>query len=435
MSVNRYCHSLQPPSPLHPFHKFWQWKVSSLGDSSYRETLAVVRDGAEKRQLEETSKRLSSALDQVMEVIAILDAGNSAVIYSNVNFSQIFGDPSRWAPGQKFQELFECQLLATALEQARTGKAWTGRSSLKTQAGKGITFEGTVSPVRNDEGIVESVVVRLRDITLEVEKDRHLRQAQKMDALGALAGGMAHDFNNLIGAILNAAELIEMQIEPDNPIQRRLEFIQQVGGRAKELSAQILNFSRRTDDTWIPFDLTCLVTEVISLLETTLPKNVEVRSNLARGIRILGDPSQFHQVIMNLGINASQAMQPDGGVLSIHLQSAEAGRRVGDQSFLEPCVLLTIEDTGCGMDPHTLERIFEPFFTTKGAGQGTGLGLSVVYGIVHGHGGSLQVASEPGRGSCFKIRLPAHLDAHQALPEQTATPTAAPHLTNRVFIT
>ncbi|HEX7552370.1 MAG TPA: ATP-binding protein [Geothrix sp.] len=380
----------------------------------------MVRDMTEKRQLEETSKRLSSALDQVMEVIAILDAGNGAVIYSNVNFSQIFEDPSQWAPGQKFTELFECRILATALEQARSGKAWTGRSSLKTHAGKGIAFEGTVSPVRNGEGVVESLVVRLRDITLEVEKDRHLRQAQKMDALGALAGGMAHDFNNLIGAILNAAELIEMQIEPNSPIQRKLEIIQQVGGRARELSAQILNFSRRTDDTWVPFDLTSLVTEVISLLETTLPKNVRVRSDLAKGVRILGDPSQFHQVIMNLGINGSQAMQPAGGVLSIQLQLAEAGRRVGDQSFLEPCVLLTIKDTGCGMDPQTLERIFEPFFTTKEVGQGTGLGLSVVYGIVHGHGGTLNVASEPGKGSSFKIRLPAYQDPHNGLEEKPA---------------
>jgi signal transduction histidine kinase len=113
-------------------------------------------------------------------------------------------------------------------------------------------------------------------------------------------------------------------------------------------------------------------------------------------------------------------MQPAGGVLSIQLQLAEAGRRVGDQSFLEPCVLLTIKDTGCGMDPQTLERIFEPFFTTKEVGQGTGLGLSVVYGIVHGHGGTLNVASEPGKGSSFKIRLPAQQDPINGLEENPA---------------
>ncbi len=423
MGTDRLRHSTRPSHSLPPFMSFGFCNYSSLSDYKHRGTLAVAKEVTEKRQLEETSKRLSSALDQVMEVIAILDAGDDAIIYSNTNFSQTFGNPSHWTPNQKFMDLFECPILAAALEQARSGQAWTGRSSLKTHAGKSITFEGTVSPVRTLEGIVESVVVRLRDITLEVEKDRHLRQVQKMDALGALAGGMAHDFNNLIGAILTAAELIERQVGADSPIQRKLEIIQQVGGRAKELSAQILNFSRRTDDTWVPFDLTSLVTEVISLLETTLPRNIDVRSHLTEGIRILGDPSQLHQVIMNLGINGSQAMQPDGGVLSIHLQQAESGRRIGDQSFLEPCVLLTIEDTGCGMEPHTMERIFEPFFTTKQVGQGTGLGLSVVYGIVHGHGGNLHVSSEPGKGSSFKIRLPIHQEWHKGLSERPAEPS------------
>ena len=419
MGTDRSWHSSRDPIPLHPSSQFGQWKHTSLSDSKYRETLAVAKEITEKKQLEETSKRLSSALDQVMEVIAILDAGDGSTIYSNSMFSQLFGHPSQGALKPKFMDLFECRALATAMEQARSGHAWTGRSSLRTHAGKRITFEGTVSPVRTTEGVVESLVVRLRDITLEVEKDRHLRQAQKMDALGVLAGGMAHDFNNLIGAILNATELIEMQIEPENPIQKRLEFIQQVGGRAKELSAQILNFSRRTDDKWTPFDLTSLAEEVISLLQTTLPRNVELRSDLTKGIRLLGDPSQLHQVIMNLGINGSQSMQPDGGVLSIQLKHVEAGRRVADQSFPEPCVLLTIEDTGCGMDPHTLERIFEPFFTTKEVGHGTGLGLSVVFGIIQGHGGNLHVSSEPGRGSSFKIRLPVHQDMHKGMDDRT----------------
>jgi signal transduction histidine kinase len=410
MSANRLCQPSRHHYPHHPSSEFVQRKYTSLDDSNYRETLAMIKEITEKRQLEETSNRLSSALDQVMEVIAILDAGDGTIIYSNAIFAQIFGTPSLYAPKQKFMELFECRILTTALEQALSGQAWTGRSSLKTHAGRGITFEGTVSPVRNMEGVVESLVVRLRDVTLEIEKDRHLRQAQKMDALGALAGGMAHDFNNLIGAILNAAELIEMQIEPENPIQEKLAIIQQVGARAIELSNQILNFSRRTDVKWIPFDLTSLVTEVISLLQNTLPRNVGLRSDLTGGIRILGDPSQLHRVIMNLGINASQAMQPEGGILSIGLQHVGGGRRAGDQPFPEPCVLLTVEDTGCGMDQPTMERIFEPFFTTKEVGHGTGLGLSVVYGIVQGHGGNLQVTSEPGKGSSFEIRLPVYRD-------------------------
>jgi PAS domain S-box-containing protein len=421
MGTNRPCHPYRHHKPLYPSMAFGQWKFKSLGDSKYRETLAVIKDVSEKRRLEETSKRLSSALDQVMEVIAILDAKDGAILHSNALFPQLFGNPSHWAPKQKFMDLFECRVLDAALEQARAGQAWTGRSSLRTHAGKRITFEGTVAPVRNLDGEVESVVVRLRDITLEAEKDRHLRQVQKMNTLGALAGGMAHDFNNLIGAILSAAELIEMQIEPDSPIQKRLEVIQRVGGRARDLSKQILNFSRRSDDKWTPFDLTDLLSEVISFLQTTLPRNVEVRSDLTKGMRILGDPSQLHQAIMNLGINGSQAMQPKGGVLTIRLQPAETNQRGIGQPILEPCVLLTIEDTGCGMDPETLEKIFEPFFTTKEAGHGTGLGLSVVNDIVQGHGGNLQVSSQPGKGSAFKICLPIYQDLPQRL---NVNPTA-----------
>jgi len=418
MGASRLGHSTRHPDPHQPISQYRQWISSNINDSRYLEIFAVVRDATEKKRLEETSKRLSSALDQVMEVIAILDAGDGSILYSNTMFSQVFGQPRLAVPKQKFMEFFECRILTTALEQAGSGQAWTGRSSLKTHAGKRIIFEGTVSPVRNTEGLVESLVVRLRDVTQEEEKDRHLRQAQKMDALGVLAGGMAHDFNNLICAILNAAELIEMQLEPDSPIQKKLQIIQRVGGRAKDLSSQILNFSRRADDKWTLFDLTGLVAEVISVLQTTLPGNVEIRSDLTSGVKILGDPSQLHQVIMNLGINGSQAMQPEGGVLSIHLQPMEAGRRTGDQPFPESCILLTIEDTGCGMDQPTLDRIFEPFFTTKDVGHGTGLGLSVVYGIVQGHGGNLQVSSEPGRGSSFKIRLPIHQDRHKPMDER-----------------
>jgi PAS domain S-box-containing protein len=415
MGANRFCNTSRHPDPLHALIPFARRKRTGLSDSKYRESLSVARDRMRQRQLEETSKRLSSALDQVMEAIAILDVRDGAILYANTLFSKVFGGPHPSVLKQPFVERFDCPLLTSALEQARSGQAWTGRSSLKTCAGRNITFEGTVSPVRNAEGAVESLVVRLRDISLEVEKDRHLRQAQKMDALGALAGGMAHDFNNLIGAILNAADLIEMQIEPNDPVHGKLEIIHQVGNRARELSAQILNFSRRTEDEWTTFDLTDLATEVTNLLRAMLPRNVEVRPDLAEGIRMLGDPSQLHQVIMNLGINGSQAMQPLGGILSIRLQRVEADQATADLPIPAPSVLLTIEDTGCGMDPQILERIFEPFFTTKEAGRGTGLGLSVVYSIVQGHGGCVHVSSEPGKGSSFTIHLPIQREVTRGL--------------------
>ena len=371
---------------------------------------AAVHGGSPRGPLGEAGLRFSFALDLVTEAVAILHAEDGAILYSNAPFAAMFGDPSRWAPGRTLWDLLQedeaCGIRASTLAQVREGKAWMGHSCWKTPAGKTIAFEGALLPLRNGEGAVESLVLRLRDITLELEKDRHLRQALKLDALGALAGGVAHDFNNLIGAILNATELIELQIEPQSPIRRNLETIQRVGSRAQELITQILNFDRRRDGKWSPIDLTSLATEVSNLLHGTLPANVKVLSELAEGIRVLGDPSQLHQVLMNLGINASQAMQPDGGILSIRLQPVEDDQRAIDPLLPQPCVRLTIEDTGCGMDAPTLERIFEPFFTTKEAGHGTGLGLPVVQGIVHGHGGSIHVSSQPGEGSSFQIVLP-----------------------------
>lgn len=408
-----------PDAPGYP-RLFGQWKVKNINHSMHPERTALVKDLTPKRRLVEANRRLASALDQVMEIIAILDVGDGSIIHSNAAFRRMFGYSTHALPKPTFTELFECRALAAALDQAGSGLTWTGRSSLKTHAEKDITFEGTVSPARNAEGVVESLIVRLRDISLEVEKDRYLLQAQKMNALGTLAGGMAHDFNNLVAAILSAAELIEMGIEPDSPIQKKVKIIQRVGARAKELSAQILNFNRRKDDTWTPFDLTGLVEEAICFLQSTLPVNVDVRSDLAKGVRIIGDPSQLHQVITNLGINGSHAMQPGGGTLSIELRYLNGGGRADEQPFSEPCALLTIKDTGCGMEPKTLARIFEPFFTTKELGHGTGLGLSVVHGIVQGHGGYLQVSSEPGKGSTFKIHLPVHRNMHRRLADRVA---------------
>ncbi len=366
----------------------------------------MVKVAMENWRLEAANQRLASALDQVRDVVVILDAHEGAILHANTPFAHLFGTSSHWAPRTTFRELFDGSALASALDQACVGLPWTGCSSLKTYSGKRITFDGSVAPLCNAEGKVDSLVVRLQDISQEVERHHHIRQAQKMETLGVMAGGMAHDFNNLIGAILNAAELIEAQIEPGSPIRKKVEIIQRVGGRAKALSKQVLNFSHRTEDHWTPFELRPLVLEVINVLQTTLPPNVELHSDLASEIWILGDPSQMHQVVMNLGINASQAMQPQGGVLSIRLQQVESNLDAGDRVMLESCALLSLEDTGCGMDQVTLDRIFEPFFTTKDLGQGTGLGLSVVHGIIQGHRGHMQVTSEPGKGSAFKISLP-----------------------------
>ena len=372
---------------------------------------------------------LASALDQSLEALAILEAEKGEIIYSNAMFSRTFGCPGPPRPRLKLVDLFlldeEYRSLAAALEQARYGQPWTGRLSLKTNAGNTIPFEGSVSPVHNPEGAVESVVVRLRDAALAAEMNPQLHLNPNMGALGALAGGVAHDFNNLIGAILSSADHIEMLVEPDSPVRRKLELIQRVGSRAKELTAQILNFTRHPDGNWTAIDLSSVVREVVDLLQTTLPGNVLVQMEVTEGIRVLGDPTQLHQVIMNLGINASQAMQPTGGFLSIKLQRVPSSPGAVGPPYPQPRAQLTVEDTGCGMDSRTMGRIFEPFFTTKEAGHGTGLGLSVVSDIIRRHGGQLQVSSKPGHGSSFHISLPAQPDRRQSMNGGTDRPRIA----------
>jgi signal transduction histidine kinase/CheY-like chemotaxis protein len=260
---------------------------------------------------------------------------------------------------------------------------------------------------RNLELLTEAS--RLAGLVIEHRRGWEQRlQMEKMDALGALAGGIAHDFNNILSAILSAAELMEWQLEADSPVRSKLEIIYKAGQRARALNQQILTFSRRTEEKRIPFDLSAVVKEVAALLRATLPERIRVQTDVASSVWVMGDPGQLHQVIMNLAVNGFQALKEQGGTLSLGLAESE-------EPGAERMALLTVGDTGAGMSPEVRERIFEPFFTTKPEGEGTGLGLSVVHGIVHKHGGSIQVDSEPGQGTRFQVAIPCQ-------PAQTPAP-------------
>ncbi|MDR3673548.1 MAG: response regulator [Holophaga sp.] len=258
------------------------------------------------------------------------------------------------------------------------------------------------APESHDERHLELLTEASRLAGLVIEHRRGWEQrlqVEKMDALGVLAGGIAHDFNNILSAILSAAELIEWQLEADSPARSKLEIIYKAGQRARELNQQVLSFSRRAEEKRIPFDLSAVVKEVAALLRATLPEAIRIHSDIASSVWVMGDPGQLHQVIMNLAVNGYQALKQQGGTLSLGLAEFE-------EPGAPRMALLTVGDTGAGMSQAVRERIFEPFFTTKPEGQGTGLGLSVVHGIVHKHGGSIQVDSEPGQGARFQVAIP-----------------------------
>lgn len=249
-------------------------------------------------------------------------------------------------------------------------------------------------------------------IAAEQEKERlaaQLRQAQKMELMGTLAGGIAHDFNNLLTPILGYAELAQQRPDLTEGLVRDLTQIYSAAERGKGLVHQILSFSRSSSLDRVIVSLQQIVNEVLELIGPTFPKTIEVKISLPeQAIMVEADPGQLHQVLLNLCTNAWHAMQGQQGTLTLSLDkvSAPVARLAGEEPQADEYACLKVYDSGCGIDPETKEKIFEPFFTTKKAGQGTGLGLSVVHGIVHSHGGAIGVESSVGQGSCFQVFLP-----------------------------
>jgi nitrogen-specific signal transduction histidine kinase/ActR/RegA family two-component response regulator len=237
-----------------------------------------------------------------------------------------------------------------------------------------------------------------------------LRQAQKMEAIGTLAGGIAHDFNNILAGILGYAELASLDIPEGSEAKYNLQQSIKSTYRAKDLVQQILAFSRQSKQERKPLDIRPIIKEALKMLRASLPSTIEIRQNIeADWGAIEADPTQIHQVLMNLCTNAAHAMSENGGVLEVSLTKfdMDAGTS-GVNSEIEPgpYLKLRVSDTGSGMPPEILSRIFDPYFTTKETGKGTGLGLAVVHGIVKSHRGAITVSSEPGKGTTFDIYFP-----------------------------
>jgi two-component system, cell cycle sensor histidine kinase and response regulator CckA len=264
----------------------------------------------------------------------------------------------------------------------------------------------------------------LRDITLHKKLESQLVHAQKMEAVGTLAGGIAHDFNNLLQAVQGYTELLLLDKPEGERGYLELREISRAAKRGGELTRQLLTFSRKVESKLLPVDLNRIVEDVISLLERTIPKMINIRSRLTGNLRLVNaDASQVEQILMNLAVNARDAM-PEGGTLSIETSNMILDEEVHQyQPELTPgnYVLLEVSDTGQGMDKATLENIFNPFFTTKEVGKGTGLGLSMVYGIVKNHHGHVTCVSNPGRGTTFGIYLPAIEQAERGQATLTGT--------------
>lgn len=278
------------------------------------------------------------------------------------------------------------------------------------------------------------------DITERKRLESRLQQAQKMEAIGTLAGGIAHDFNNILSAVMGYADMARNDVPEGSRAQSYLEEVLKAADRAKELTKQILVFSRKGEDRlgeeWLGVQISLVVKEALKLLRATLPTTVQIRQNLTAppNSLVMADPTQVHQVLMNLCTNASYAMRETGGVLEVGLAEVDLDRHAGGANAdLEPgrYLKLTVSDTGQGMDRSTMEKIFDPFFTTKPKGEGTGMGLSVVHGIVKSHRGAITVYSEPGQGSVFHVYLPK---LEQAAPPSYVGDASIPTGQGRILL-
>jgi PAS domain S-box-containing protein len=370
-----------------------------------------------ERALRESEARFRAAFDTSPAVISVSALDTGMIVDVNKTFCEALRRPREEVVGRTSKEL-------------GIWKQWNLREDLVQRIREGAEIDGVEAGVFKGDGTEATYNLSLRRILLEGEAhmllygvdvterkrfeaqradfERQLTQIQRIEAIGTLAGGIAHDFNNILGAIIGCTEMAQMSYAADPTAHDDLDKVLEAAHRATALVKQILVFARQTKQEVASVAIKPIAAEALKLLRATLPANVLIAEELGTDATVLADPSQLHQIVMNLCTNAGLAMRDGGGTLRLALDEVELDAHEAERVGVLPgrFVRLTVADTGCGMPPEVLGRIFEPFFTTRPIGQGTGLGLSVAHGIIRGRGGAISVRSEVGRGTEFRVSLP-----------------------------
>jgi PAS domain S-box-containing protein len=372
-------------------------------------------------------------VERITEQASVIDAAHESIsvrslegkiTYWNKGAEKTFGWFADEVLGRNITEIFDygSERIAKALETTLEKGTWDGEVSGITREGRKIELMVHWTPIRDDKGRPKSILAIDTDITEKKALETQLLRAQRMESIGTLAGGLAHDLNNLLAPILMGLELLKISRDPSkvSDVIRNMELS---ANRGAELVKQVLSFARGLEGAKVPIVLSYTVREVVAIATSTFPKSISIEYRVMPDLwKVSADPTQINQVLMNLCVNSRDALA-DGGKLEIKAENIEIdGQYSSTIGGASPgrYVLLTVSDNGCGMPADVLDRIFEPFFTTKEPGKGTGLGLSTVLGIVKGHGGFVRVESALGKGSIFRVYLPA-LDS---APEEHSEPDA-----------
>lgn len=407
-----------------------EWVATTIFQAGQRIGRVIgIRDLSQRRRAQDEVKRLATAVDQAAEMIVVTDP-DGVVQYVNPAFERVTGYSREEAVGKRTNILssgvHDQAFFEDLWRTIRGGRVWTGRFMNRRKDGRLYEEEATISPVHDAAGAIINFVAVKRDITQEVLLEQQLRESQKFEAIAQLAGGIAHDFNNLLTSVIGNIQLAKIKKKGD--VTAYLEKAEQACLRGASLVQQLLLYSRKSTSTKEQVSLNSIVREVLALARETIDRRIEFKVELHQQLPpVRADSGQMHQVLLNLVLNARDAVEdrrvaesstekkpttPFEQKITVKTDIVSPDSQKIPKDALPPAedyVVLTVSDTGTGMDSKTRQHLFEPFFTTKEVGRGTGLGLATAYGIVRNHGGWVEVQSSPGVGSTFNVYLPADM--------------------------
>ncbi len=396
------------------------------------------RDVTGRKQKEAELNRLMTAIEQTPESVVITDT-EGRILYVNPVFEQVTGYSRAEVIGQNPRMLKSDKQDNTFYRELWTkisaGEVWRGRFVNRKKDGTIYSEDAVIAPVRNEKGAVTHYIAIKRDITHELQLEDQNRQAQKIDSIGRLAGGVAHDFNNILTTILGNAELALMQLPPDAPLRSNLESIQEGAERGANLTRQLLAFARRQVIEPRLVKPNDLIFNLNKMLQRLIGEDIKLVTETAPDLAaIKADPGQIEQVLLNLAVNARDAM-PEGGTLTIHTANVTLDKEYATRHLITPgdYVMISVTDTGVGMTDEVKRHIFEPFYTTKQQGKGTGLGLATCFGIIQQSNGHIHCDSQIGKGTEFRIYLPPVCGKENAPPDVEA-PADLPRGTETVLL-